>query len=76
MVLVLQQNKVKNKPKFWKVAHFLSVIHKAISVITHYTQVLFMSENVISEMTVKKEDKTNITNYITTSLLNVFYKNT
>jgi hypothetical protein len=27
-------------------------------------------------MTVKKEDKTNITNYITTSLLNVFYKNT
>ena len=31
-----------------------------------------MSENVISNITVKKKDKTNITNYMTTSLLNVF----
>jgi len=34
-----------------------------------------MSENVISKTTVKKEDKANITNYVTTSLLNVFYNN-
>lgn len=57
--------KKKTKPKLWKVAHFQSAIHKAISVITHYTQVFFMSENVISKTTVKKEDKTNITNYMT-----------
>lgn len=73
---MLQRNKEKTKPNFSKVAHFHSLMQKAISVITHYTQVFFMPENVISKSTVKKEDKTNITNYMTTSLLNVSYNNT